>query len=179
MKQARYQEEYGLPAYDAGILTESRHLAGLFEETAAIYGNAKKTANWFMGEVLRLTKDKAMDPEQVSFSPKHLADLLVMVEKSEVSPQNAKKVFEKVFEEDIDPVAYIEEHGLKIVEDTGLLEEIINRILDANPGPLSELLGGKDKVMGFFVGQIMKEMKGKANPASVRETLMKEVEKRK
>ena len=66
VKQARYQEEYGLPAYDAGILTESRHLAGLFEETAAIYGNAKKTANWFMGEVLRLTKDKAMDPEQVS-----------------------------------------------------------------------------------------------------------------
>ena len=179
VKQARYQEEYGLPAYDAGILTESCHLAGLFEETAAIYGNAKKTANWFMGEVLRLTKDKAMDPEQVSFSPKHLADLLVMVEKSEVSPQNAKKVFEKVFEEDIDPVAYIEEHGLKIVEDTGLLEETINRILDANPGPLSELLGGKDKVMGFFVGQIMKEMKGKANPASVRETLMKEVEKRK
>ena len=179
VKQARYQEEYGLPAYDAGILTESRHLAGLFEETAAIYGNAKKTANWFMGEVLRLTKDKAMDPEQVSFSPKHLADLLIMVEKSEVSPQNAKKVFEKVFEEDIDPVAYIEEHGLKIVEDTGLLEETINRILDANPEPLSELLGGKDKVMGFFVGQIMKEMKGKANPASVRETLMKEVEKRK
>ena len=179
VKQARYQEEYGLPAYDAGILTESRHLAGLFEETAAIYGNAKKTANWFMGEVLRLTKDKAMDAEQVSFSPKHLADLLVMVEKSEVSPQNAKKVFEKVFEEDIDPVAYIEEHGLKIVEDTGLLEETINRILDANPGPLSELLGGKDKVMGFFVGQIMKEMKGKANPASVRETLMKEVETRK
>ena len=178
-KQARYQEEYGLPAYDAGILTESRHLAGLFEETAAIYGNAKKTANWFMGEVLRLTKDKAMDPEQVSFLPKHLADLLAMVEKSEVSPQNAKKVFEKVFDDDIDPVSYIEEHGLKIVEDTGLLEETINKILEANPGPLSELLGGKDKVMGFFVGQIMKEMKSKANPASVRETLIKEVEKRK
>ena len=178
-KQARYQEEYGLPAYDAGILTESRHLAGLFEETAAIYGNAKKTANWFMGEVLRLTKDKAMDPEQVSFLPKHLADLLAMVEKSKVSPQNAKKVFEKVFDDDIDPVSYIEEHGLKIVEDTGLLEETINKILEANPGPLSELLGGKDKVMGFFVGQIMKEMKGKANPASVRETLIKEVEKRK
>ena len=179
VKQARYQEEYGLPAYDAGILTESRHLAGLFEETAAIYGNAKKTANWFMGEVLRLTKDKAMDPEQVSFSPKHLADLLVMVEKSEVSPQNAKKVFEKVFEEDIDPVAYIEEHGLKIVEDTGLLNDTLQKILEENPGPLEELLGGKEKVMGFFVGQIMKEMKGKANPASVRETLMKEVEKRK
>ena len=120
-----------------------------------------------------------MDPEQVSFSPKHLAESSGNGRKIRSQPQNAKKVFEKVFEEDIDPVAYIEEHGLKIVEDTGLLEETINRILDANPGPLSELLGGKDKVMGFFVGQIMKEMKGKANPASVRETLMKEVEKRK
>ena len=90
-----------------------------------------------------------------------------------------KKVFEKVFDEDIDAVAYIEEHGLKIVEDTGLLTSTISRILDENPGPLSELLGGKEKVMGFFVGQIMKEMKGKANPASVREALLAEVEKRK
>ena len=167
--------------YYAGIAKKEGYnqIANIFEETAAIYGNAKKTANWFMGEVLRLTKDKAMDPEQVSFSPKHLADLLVMVEKSEVSPQNAKKVFEKVFEEDIDPVAYIEEHGLKIVEDTGLLNDTLQKILDENPGPLSELLGGKEKVMGFFVGQIMKEMKGKANPASVREALLAEVEKRK
>ena len=93
--------------------------------------------------------------------------------------KNTKKVFEKVFDEDVDPVAYVEEHGLKIVEDTGLLSSTISRILDENPGPLSELLGGKEKVMGFFVGQIMKEMKGKANPASVREALLAEVEKRK
>lgn len=177
-KRARYQEEYGLSDYDAGILTESRHLAGLFEDTVKLYGNAKKAANWFMGEVLRLAKEKAIDLEQISFEPKHLADLLLMVEKGQVSPQNAKKVFEKVFDEDIDPVSYVEEHGLKIVEDTGLLAETVNRILDANPGPLSELLGGKDKVMGFFVGQIMKEMKGKANPASVREALTEEIKHR-
>ena len=73
-----------------------------------------------------------------------------MVEKKEVSAQNAKKVFEKVFDEDIDPVVYIEENGLKIVEDTGLLTETVKKIVDANPGPLAELLGGKDKVMGFF-----------------------------
>ena len=124
-------------------------------------------------------KDKGVEPEKVRFTPKHLADLLEMVDKKEVSPQNAKRVFEKVFDEDIDPVPYIEEQGLKIVEDTGLLTSTICRILDANPGPLSELLGGKEKVMGFFVGQIMKEMKGKANPASVREALLAEVEKRK
>ena len=102
-----------------------------------------------------------------------------MIEKKEVSTQNAKKVFELVFDEDIDPVAYVEEHGLKIVEDTGLLTDTITKILDANPGPLAELLSGKDKVMGFFVGQIMKELKGKANPASVREALNAEIEKRK
>ena len=96
-----------------------------------------------MVEVLRLTKDKGLDPERVSFTPKHLADLLSMVEKKEVSAQNAKKVFEKVFDEDIDPVVYIEENGLKIVEDTGLLTETVKKIVDANPGPLAELLGGK------------------------------------
>ncbi|MDO5135309.1 MAG: Asp-tRNA(Asn)/Glu-tRNA(Gln) amidotransferase subunit GatB [Eubacteriales bacterium] len=177
-KQARYQEEYGLPAYDAGLLTESRHLAALFEETARLTGNPKKTANWFMGEVLRLMKEGGMDPEEVRFSPRNLAVLLDMVEKKEVSPQNAKKVFEKVFEEDVDPAAYIQEHGLRIVEDAGLLAGTVARILEENPGPLSELLGGKDKVTGFFVGLIMKELKGKANPASVREALSAEIEKR-
>ena len=90
-----------------------------------------------------------------------------------------KKVFEKVFEEDIDPVSYIEEHGLKIVEDTGLLNDTLQKILDENPGPLEELLGGKEKVFGFFVGKMMRELKGKASPDAVREALVKEVEKRK
>ena len=88
------------------------------------------------------------------------------------------KVFEKVFDEDIDPVVYIEENGLKIVEDTGLLTETVKKIVDANPGPLAELLGGKDKVMGFFVGQLMRELKGKANPDSVRKALAEEIERR-
>ncbi len=178
-KQQRYQKEYGLPAYDAEILTESRHLADLFEETATLSGNPKKTANWFMGEVLRLVKEKGMEPEKVHFSAKHLADLLDMVEKKQVSAQNAKRVFEKVFDQDIDPVVYIEEKGLKIVEDTGLLKSTVTRILDENPEPLTQLLEGKDKVMGYFVGLIMKELKGKANPAGVREALADEISKRK
>ena len=178
-KQLRYQEEFELPAYDAGILTESRHLSELFEEVANLCGSPKKAANWFMGEVLRLTKDKGLDVEKVSFTPKHLADLIQMVEKKEVSAQNAKKVFEKVFDEDIEPVSYIEEHGLKIVEDTGLLNDILQKIMDENPGPLAELLGGKEKVFGFFVGKMMRELKGKASPDAVREALVKEVEKRK
>ena len=108
-------------------------------------GSPKKAANWFMGEVLRLTKDKGMDVEKVSFTPEHLADLIQMVEKKEVSAQNAKKVFEKVFEEDIDPVSYIEEHGLKIVEDTGLLNDTLQKILEENPGHLRSCLAVKKK----------------------------------
>lgn len=90
-----------------------------------------------------------------------------------------KKVFEKVFDEDIEPVSYIEEHGLKIVEDTGLLNDTLQKIMDENPGPLEELLGGKEKVFGFFVGKMMRELKGKASPDAVREAIVKEVEKRK
>ncbi|MBQ0000395.1 MAG: Asp-tRNA(Asn)/Glu-tRNA(Gln) amidotransferase subunit GatB [Clostridiales bacterium] len=178
-RMQRYISEYELPAYDANLLTESKHLSEIFEETARIYGNPKKTANWFMGEVLRLVKDKGMDPDKVDFTPKHLADLLSMVEKKEVSAQNAKKVFVKVFEEDIDPVLYIEENGLKIVEDTGLLQSTLLKLFEANPGPLAELLGGKEKVYGFFVGQMMRELKGKANPAAVKEALDQEIAKRK
>ena len=101
------------------------------------------------------------------------------VKEKEVSAQNAKKVFEKVFDEDIEPVSYIEEHGLKIVEDTGLLNDTLQKIMDENPGPLEELLGGKEKVFGFFVGKMMRELKGKASPDAVREAIVKEVEKRK
>lgn len=131
-----------------------------------------------MTEVIRLMKDQGMEPEQIRFTPQHLAALIDMVEKKEVSGKNAKLVFEKIFLEDADPVTYVQEHGLKIVEDTGLLESTVGRILDENPGPLAELLGGKDKVMGFFVGQIMRQMKGKANPDTVREVLLREVENR-
>ena len=175
----RYQKEYELPAYDAGILTESRHLAGLFEETAVLLGNPKKVANWFMVEVLRLTKDKGLDPEMVSFTPKHLADLLSMVEKKEVSAQNAKKVFEKVFDEDIDPVVYIEENGLKIVEDTGLLTETVKKIVDAKTlDRWQSFWAARIRLWEFFVGQLMRELKGKANPDSVRKALAEEIERR-
>ena len=177
-KMLRYQKEYGLSEYDSGILTETRHLAKLFEETAVLCGSPKKAANWFMGEVLCLAREKGREPEKVSFSPEHLSSLIVMVEKKEVSPQNAKKVFEKVFDQDIDPVVYIEEKGLKIVEDTGLLASTLERILEENPGPLNELLGGKEKVFGFFVGKMMRELKGKASPDAVREALTKEIESR-
>lgn len=170
-KSARYEKEYGLSNYDASLLTQSKHLADLFEETVKESQNPKKTANWFIGETLRLLKDRGMEAEELHFTPKHLADLILLVEKGEVNNQNAKKVFEKIFDEDVEPNAYVEANGLKTVEDTGMLEEVVDKVLAENPKTVEEYHGGKTKVIGFLVGQVMKQMKGKANPASVNKML--------
>ena len=174
-KSARYEKEYGLSAYDASLLTQSKHLADLFEETVKESQNPKKTANWFIGETLRLLKDRAMEAEELRFTPKHLADLILMAEKGEVNNQNAKKVFEKIFDEDVEPKAYVEANGLKTVEDTGMLESVVDKVLADNPKTVEEYHSGKTKVLGFLVGQVMKQMKGKANPASVNKMLMEKL----
>lgn len=174
-KSARYEKEYGLSAYDASLLTQSKHLADLFEETVKESQNPKKTANWFIGETLRLLKDRAMEAEKLRFTPKHLADLILMAEKGEVNNQNAKKVFEKIFDEDVEPKAYVETNGLKTVEDTGMLESVVDKVLADNPKTVEEYHSGKTKVLGFLVGQVMKQMKGKANPASVNKMLMEKL----
>ena len=170
-KAARYQSEFGLPEYDSQILTESRHLAALFEDVATLSGNPKKAANWFMVEVLRLMKEKGIEAEKLRFTPQHLADLLTMVDKKEVSPQNAKKVFEKVFAEDVDPEKYVEDHGLKTVNDEGALRTLAEEVIAKNPKAVEDFKGGKEKALGALVGQIMKAMKGKANPGMVNELL--------
>ena len=170
-KQARYV--YGLPQYDAGILTGSKKLSDLFEETTALCGKPKKVANWLMGETLRLLKENGQEPEDLQFSPKHLASLIELAEAGSVNNQVAKEVFEQIFAEDVDPEAYVEEHGLKTVNDTGLLEETARKVLENNPGPVEQYKSGKTKVLGFLVGQVMKEMKGKANPAAAGELLQK------
>lgn len=176
-KQQRYQDELGLSDYEARVLTESAHLAALFEKTAELSQNPKKTAAWFMGEVLRLIKEYGIEPEKVCFSPEHLARLICMVEEKKVSLANAKKVFEHIFDEDTDPEAFVREHGLGIVQDADLLQRVLQKVFAENPGPLSELLGGKEKVFGFFVGQMMRELKGTASPEAVREALMEEIKK--
>lgn len=170
-KSARYQKEYELSAYDANILTQSKHLADIFEETAGLCGNPKKTANWLMGETMRLMKEKSMEPEDLDFTPKHLADLILAVEDGKINQQNAKKVFAHIMDEDVEPVAYMKEHGLLMVSDSGAIEAAVDEVLAANPKTVEEFHSGKEKVLGFLVGQVMKKMKGKADPAKVNELL--------
>ena len=170
-KAERYKKEYGLSDYDADILTQNRHMADMFEETAKLCGNPKKAANWFMGEVLRTLKDKAMDPEELTFSPKNLAAIIRAMDEGKINQGNAQKVFAKVFEEDAEPLAYMEEHGLMMVSDTGAIEAAVLEVLAENPNTVEEYRSGKDKVLGFLVGQVMKKMKGKGDPAKVNEIL--------
>ena len=172
-KQRRYEAEYQLPSYDAGIITGSKKLADLFEATVAICKNPKKVSNWLMVETLRLLKEHGQDPEDLSFSPENLAKLINLTEDGSINSTVAKEVFEKVFLEDVDPDAYVEEHGLKTVHDTGLLEEAIKKVLAENVEAADDYRGGKEKVLGFLVGKVMKEMRGKANPAMAGELLKK------
>ena len=117
-----------------------------------------------------------MEASKIVFSAEHLAALIELLEKSVINNQTAKEVFAAMFESDVDPSVYVEEHGLKMESDSGLLEETVKKILDANPKAVGELKEGKDKVIGFLMGQVMKEMKGKANPAQVSEMLRKLVQ---
>ncbi len=170
-KAKRYMEQYGLSDYDAGLLTQSRHLGEMFEKTAAICQMPKKAANWYIGETLRLVKEEGMETEDISFSPEHLAELILMTDRGELNNKTAKEVFRMIFTEDVDPVVYAEEKGLKTVLDTGLLEETVAKVLEENPDTVKQYLDGKTKVTGFLVGQIMKQMKGKADPKQVNQLL--------
>lgn len=170
-KSKRYQEEYGLSAYDANSMVQSKHMADLFEETARLCGNPKKAANWFMGETMRLLKEKGQEPDDLDFEPKHLADLILAIEKGEINQNNAKKVFAEILERDVDPLAYMEEKGLKMVSDTGAIEKAVEEALAENPKTVEEYHSGKTKVLGFLVGQVMKKMRGKGDPAIVNQML--------
>ena len=170
-KMARYKEEFDMPEYDIGIITDSKHMADLFEETVAICKQPKKVSNWLMGETLRLLKEKNMDPEDIRFAPGNLAKLIGLVDAKAINSSVAKEVFEVMFEEDVDPEKYVEEKGLKTVNDEGALRKTIEEIIAANPQSVEDYHNGKDRAIGFLVGQTMKAMKGKADPAMVNQIL--------
>ncbi|MDO4297360.1 MAG: Asp-tRNA(Asn)/Glu-tRNA(Gln) amidotransferase subunit GatB [Lachnospiraceae bacterium] len=170
-KLARYKAEFDIPDYDAGILTETKQMADLFEQTTAICHKPKKVSNWLMGETLRLLKEEGKEPDELDFSPENLAKLIELTEAGTINQTVAKEVFEKIFREDIDPEKDVEEHGLKTVNDAGELRRIVEEVIASNPQSVSDYRGGKAKALGFLVGQTMKAMKGKANPGAVNQML--------
>ena len=170
-KKARYIEAFGLPEYDAGLLTSEKRIADLFEETTALCGKPKEVSNWLMVETMRLLKEHEMDAADLDFAPEHLAALIGLIHDGKINRTIAKEVFEQIFAEDVDPEQYVKEHGLLMENNEDELKEIVQGVLDANPQSVADYKGGKDKALGFLVGQTMKAMKGKANPAKVNELL--------
>lgn len=170
-KLIRYKKEFDIPDYDAQIITGSKKLADLFEATTAICKKPKKVSNWLMVETMHLMKEHGMEPEDLRFSPENLAALIDLTDAGTINSSVAKDVFEKVFLENVDPEQYVDEHGLKMVSNEGELRSVIEQVMAANPQSVEDYRSGKEKAMGFLVGQTMRAMKGKANPAMVNQIL--------
>ena len=166
-KIVRYKEEYGIPDKDIMLITENKHLADVFEKTVAEGAPAKKVSNWLMVETMRLLKENSLDPEDIRFSPSNLAKLIALTEKRTINSTQAKEVFEEMFKEDCDPEKYVADHGMAMSQDDDALKATIQKIIADNPQSVEDYHNGKEKAIGFLVGQTMKAMQGKCDPGSV------------
>jgi len=171
VKKKRYIEKYGIPDYDAGLLTGSKVLAAYFEEAADTSGNAKLVSNWMMGDMMRIIKEKNIEYAEIPFKPTDLADLISLIQKGTISGTIAKTVFEEMFATAKHPEEIVKEKGLVQISDEGEIIEIVKKVLAENQQSVEDFKAGKDKAIGFLVGQTMKASKGKANPQIINKIL--------
>jgi aspartyl-tRNA(Asn)/glutamyl-tRNA(Gln) amidotransferase subunit B len=169
----RFQTEYALPAYDAEVLTGDKALADYFEECLKEFPQAKQVSNWIMSEVMRELKKQEAGISALKVSPRHLGRLLALVDQGTISGKIAKTVFEEMIHTGRDPEGIIQEKGLAQISDTGKLEAQAREILAAHPKEVADYQAGKTKVLGFFVGQLMRQTKGQANPQLANEIFRK------
>lgn len=170
-KLERYQREFDIPDYDAQILTESKRMADIFEETAALCKKPKKVSNWLMGEALRLLKEENREADTLTIAPAHLAKLIELTESGIINQTAAKEVFAEIFHHHTDPEQYVKTHELTAISDEKALREVVQSVLSENLQSVADFRGGKEKALGYLVGQTMKQMKGKADPGMVNRLL--------
>jgi aspartyl-tRNA(Asn)/glutamyl-tRNA(Gln) amidotransferase subunit B len=171
----RLMEEYGLSVDDALLLTATRASADYFEECSKQSGNPRASANWIMGDLAYALKNAGKDIDDCPIPPGHLAGLIRTIDSGEISGKIAKTVFEEMCRTHEEPANVIKRMGLAQVSDASELSVVIDKILASNPKQLAEFRSGKTKVMGFFVGQVMKETKGQANPQVANDLLQKKL----
>ena len=172
-KRERYTGVFGLPEYDAAELTTSREIAALFEETVALSNHPKDIANLIMTTVMALMSEHSVLPENLTLKPEKLAAIVDLVADGKINKNVAKDVLAEVFVNNVDPNEYVKKKGLIMVDDSALILEVVKKVIAANPQSIEDFKAGKDRAFGFLIGQCMKELKGKANPATVNK-LMKE-----
>lgn len=176
-KMERFQSQYSLPEYDAGVLTSSKRMADFFEDCVKAYGDPKAVSNWVMGEMMRLMKENEIEIDSIKFTPCDLGELLKLISKGTISGTIAKKVFGEMFSTGKKPGLIVEEQGLVQNSDVDFISEIVKKVLSSNPQSVADFKNGKQRAMGFLVGQVMKESKGKANPGIVNQVLREEIQK--
>jgi aspartyl-tRNA(Asn)/glutamyl-tRNA(Gln) amidotransferase subunit B len=170
-KAARYQREFDLSPYDASVLVADRAVTEFFEAVVAAGAPPKKAANWIMGDLSARFNEDKIGPAGLKFGPEALAQMISMVERGELSSKMGKTVFEQMYATGRAPAQIVKEQGLEQVSDTGELEGIVAQVLAANPEQVAQYRSGRDKVFGFFVGQVMKATRGQANPGVVNDLL--------
>ncbi len=174
-KRDRFVKDYGVPEYDADMLTQSRALAAYFEESVRLSGQPKVVSNWMMGELMRLLNGEGKEIEDCPIRPDRLAGMIKMINDGVISTKIAKTVFEEMYKTGKDAETVVQEQGLVQVSDSGAIEQIIADVIKANPSQAADYKAGKEKLFGFFVGQVMKASKGKANPDLVNQLLKKKL----
>ncbi len=178
-KAQRFMDEMGLSEEDAGIIAASVNLADIFENTVKLCGNPSEVRFWIMSQVLYTVNEKNLDPDDICISPEKFAEFVKFIDSGKINRQVGKEIFMKIFsgDDDFDIGEYIKENQLEQVEDTALIDSVVQGIIDANPKAVEQYRSGGTKIMGFFVGQAMKQLKGKANPALVNKAVTDALEK--
>ena len=171
-KMKRFMEQYQLPLYDVEILTSDKSLASYFEEVTRLFPEPKTVSNWMMTELLRELKEAAVSPQQAPLTPQHMSELLWLIKHGTISAKIAKDIFPELFKTGASPKRLVEEKGLLQISDEHAILTIIDAVIRRHPKEVAEFKAGKEKLLGFFVGQIMKETKGKANPALLNKLLI-------
>ena len=176
-RKARYVSEYGLSEKDANLITASKYLSDLFEGAKEVCGNPKLSANWILSDISRILNEKEMEPDQIPFTAEQLGKTILLIEKGTISSAIAKKVVTELFENPQDPEEIIKAKGWIQISDEGAIKEVVMQVLEANPQSVADFKGGKDKALGFLVGQAMKATKGKANPQMLNIMFLEELNK--
>ena len=179
-RRARYMEEYKLSEKDARLLTASKYLSNLFEDAEKICKNAKAVANWILSDISRILNEEELEPEHIPFTGAELASLVELIDKGTISSAIGKKVLEEMFAEDATtrkPEEIIKAKGWIQISDEGAIREVVMQVLEANPQSIADFKAGKDRALGFLVGQAMKQTKGKANPQMLNKMFIEELKK--
>ncbi|MDY2639863.1 Asp-tRNA(Asn)/Glu-tRNA(Gln) amidotransferase subunit GatB [Lactobacillus salivarius] len=177
-RRERYTQDWGIPAYDAGVLTQTKEMSDFYDATVAAGADPKLAANWLMGEVNAYLNSKQVELSDTALTPEHLATMIKLIEDETISSKIAKKVFKEIITNDTEPKSWVESKGMVQLSDPAKLQPIIDEVLDNNEQSIEDFKNGKDRAIGFLVGQIMKKTRGMANPKMVNKLLMASLKER-